>query len=323
MAVDKDLFVGIDVGGTSVKEGLFTKTGELLGKVSVPTPPLVDEIGYAAVTGGIRKLLSDANAPIEALRGIGLAVPCPIPEDGEIKLAANITFDQHGLTDTLAAVFPNAAVKFENDANAAALGEAWQGTAAGKKSMVMVTIGTGVGGGVVVDGKIISGVNGAGGEIGHMNMNPDEDRTCGCGGHGCLEQYSSATGVVSNYKIECAKHGVEPVELSGPSDSRAVFQACREGDEVALAAMDTMARYLGRALAIIASVVDPEAFVLGGGASASADVYLERLKGYYQRYALAVCRDTPIEIATLGNDAGVIGAAYVALQAAYSALKSA
>ena len=320
MNADKDLFVGIDVGGTSVKEGLFTKTGELLGKVSVPTPPLVDEIGYAAVTGGIRKLLADVNAPVEALRGIGLAVPCPIPEDGDIKVQANITLNAPGLADTLTTVFPEAAVKFENDANAAALGEAWQGTAAGKKSMVMVTIGTGVGGGVVVDGKIVSGANGAGGEIGHMNVNPDEDRVCGCGGHGCLEQYSSATGVVSNYRIECAKRGVDPIELSGPSDSRSVFQACREGDEVAIAAMDTMARYLGRALSIVAAVVDPEAFVIGGGASASADVYLERLKAYYREYALVACADTPIEIATLGNDAGIIGAAYVALQAAYSAL---
>ena len=322
MIASKDLFVGIDVGGTSVKEGLFTKTGELLGKVSVPTPPLVDEIGYAAVTGGIRKLLSEANAPVESLRGIGLAVPCPIPEEGDIKVQANITMDARGLTDTLTAVFPSAAVKFENDANAAALGEAWQGTAAGKKSMVMVTIGTGVGGGVVVDGKVVSGANGAGGEIGHLNMNPDEDRICGCGGHGCLEQYSSATGVVSNYKIECAKRGVDPIELAGPSDSRAVFQACREGDECALAAMDTMAKYLGRALALVATVVDPEAFVLGGGASASADVYLERLKGYYRRFAFAACADTPIEIATLGNDAGIVGAAHVALQAAYSALQS-
>lgn len=320
MNADKDLFVGIDVGGTSVKEGLFTKTGELLGKVSVPTPPLVDEIGYAAVTGGIRKLLADVNAPVEALRGIGLAVPCPIPEDGDIKVQANITLNAPGLADTLTTVFPEAAVKFENDANAAALGEAWQGTAAGKKSMVMVTIGTGVGGGVVVDGKIVSGTNGAGGEIGHMNVNPDEDRVCGCGGHGCLEQYSSATGVVSNYRIECAKRGVDPIELSGPSDSRSVFQACREGDEVAIAAMDTMARYLGRALSIVAAVVDPEDFVIGGGASASADVYLERLKAYYREYALVACADTPIEIATLGNDAGIIGAAYVALQAAYSAL---
>lgn len=322
MGESPNLFVGIDVGGTSVKEGLFTQAGELLGKVSVPTPPLVDEIGYAAVTGGIRKLLTEAGAPIEALRGIGLAVPCPIPGDGEIKMQANITLNLGGLAETISNVFPNAAVKFENDANAAALGEAWQGTAAGKKSMVMITIGTGVGGGVVVDGQIVSGRHGAGGEIGHMVVNPDEDRECGCGGYGHLEQYASATGVVSNYRIECARRGVEPLELTGPSDSRTVFQACREGDEVALAAMDTMAEYLGRAMAVISAVVDPESFVLGGGASASADVYLERLGEYYRKYAMPVCRDTPIEIATLGNDAGIIGAAYVGLQAVLSSLKA-
>lgn len=315
MAERKELFVGIDVGGTSVKEGLFTRAGELLGKVSVPTPPLVDEIGYAAVTGGIRQLLATADRTADDLTGIGLAVPCPIPADGDIKLQANITLGFRGLSAALAEAFPATAVRFENDANAAALGELWQGSAQGVRNMVFVTLGTGVGGGVVVNGQVISGIHGAGGEIGHMCMNPDEDRTCGCGGHGCLEQYSSATGVVSNYRIECAKRGIDPIELAGPSDSRAVFQACREGDEVARAAMETMASYLGRALATIAAIVDPDAFVIGGGASASSDVFLEPLVAHYRRHALKVCADTPIEIASLGNDAGIIGAAYVGLQA--------
>lgn len=215
----------------------------------------------------------------------------------------------------MAEAFPAAAVRFENDANAAALGELWQGSAQGARNMVFVTLGTGVGGGVVVNGQVISGIHGAGGEIGHMCMNPDEDRTCGCGGHGCLEQYSSATGVVSNYRIECAKRGIDPIELAGPSDSRAVFQACRDGDEAARAAMETMASYLGRALATIAAIVDPDAFVIGGGASASSDVFLEPLVAHYRSRALKVCADTPIEIASLGNDAGIIGAAYVGLQA--------
>ncbi len=147
-------------------------------------------------------------------------------------------------------------------------------------------------------------------------MNPVEERSCGCGGHGHLEQYSSATGVVSNYLAECKKAGVEPIELTGPSDSKDVFQACREGDKLALAAADTMADYLGRALALIANVVDPEMFLIGGGASASADVYLDAVREHFQRYALSASRETPIKVASLGNDAGIIGAAYVALRAA-------
>ena len=181
---------------------------------------------------------------------------------------------------------------------------------------VFVGLITGVGGGVIVNGDVVSGVVGAGGEIGHMCLNPAEERTCGCGGHGHLEQYSSATGVVSNYLAECKKAGVEPIELTGPSDSKDVFQACREGDKLALAAADTMADYLGRALALIANVVDPEMFLIGGGASASADVYLDKVREHFKQYALSASRETPIKVASLGNDAGIIGAAYVALRAA-------
>ncbi len=316
MADHQELFVGIDVGGTSVKEGLFTREGELLGKVSVPTPPLVDEAGYAAVTNGIERLLSEAGCLAEHLLGIGLAVPCPVPADGNVQMMVNISLDFPGLRAALGSAFPQATVRFANDANAAAMGELWQGSARGANNMVFVTIGTGVGGGVVVDGNVIAGTHGAGGEIGHICMNPHETRVCGCGNRGCLEQYSSATGVVNNYLMECDKRGLEPIELSGPSDSRSVFQACREGDEVALAAAETMAKYLGRALAVIGSIVDPETYVIGGGASASADVYLDKVRAYYGEYALTVQKEVPIEVATLGNDAGIIGAAYVALKAA-------
>lgn len=316
MAEPRNLYVGLDVGGTSVKVGLFMQDGVLVGKGSVPTPPIVDEAGYAAVTGGIERTLSDAGAAAAEVRGIGLAIPCPVPADGVIRLQANIQIDAPGLEAALRAFCPQAAVKFVNDANAAAMGELWAGAARGRTSLVFVTIGTGVGGGVVIDGKVVAGAAGAGGEIGHLCVNPDEERVCGCGGKGHLEQYASATGVVSNYLAECAARGVEPISLDGPSDARHVFQACREGDEVALAAMRTMADYLGRALSIVANVVDPELFLLGGGASASADVYLETLVERYRGYAITVNADTPIEVASLGNDAGIYGAAYVALQAA-------
>lgn len=312
----KHYYIGIDVGGTSVKEGLFDEDGNLLAKVSVPTPPIVDEAGFAAVTSAIDQIVAKAQIPRAFVSGIGLAVPCPIPAAGDAKVKANIDIKLPELKEAIAAHCPDAQVKYENDANAAAMGEAWLGSAKGVSNVVMVTIGTGVGGGVIVDGDVVSGVVGAGGEIGHMCLEPNEERTCGCGGHGHLEQYSSATGVVNNYLAACKDAGVEPIELTGPSDSKDVFQAAREGDPQALAAAEKMADYLGRALSLIANVVDPEVFLIGGGASASADVYLDTVIERYRHYAFPASRETPIKVASLGNDAGIIGAAYVALKAA-------
>ncbi|MBM6908029.1 ROK family protein [Collinsella intestinalis] len=319
MADDIKLYIGIDVGGTSVKEGLFNENGELLGKISVPTPPLTDEAGFNAVISGIDQLVAGTDATAAAVKGVGLAVPCPVPSSGEITLAANIEIDPPALKAALEGHCPEAAVRYVNDANAAAMGELWRGSAQGRDSMVMVTIGTGLGGGVVVNGDVIGGAFGAGGEIGHITVNPDETETCGCGRRGCLEQYASASGVVTNYLRACKAHGVEPHELSGSSDSRTVFQLCREGDEVALEAMETMTDYLSLGLTTISAVVDPEIYVLGGGASASSDVYLETLRKKFADRALKVSKDTPIEVATLGNDAGIIGAAYVALRASREA----
>ncbi|WP_308615524.1 ROK family protein [uncultured Enorma sp.] len=315
MAANDKLFIGLDVGGTSVKMGLFDEQGELVGRGSVPTPPLIDSDGYAAVTGGITNVLAAASAQVENVYGIGLAIPCPVPADGVIRMQANVQINAPGLEAALKRHCPNATVKFENDANAAAMGELWAGAARGRTSCVFVTIGTGVGGGIVVDGHVVSGIAGAGGEIGHLCMNPDEERTCGCGGKGHLEQYASATGIVTSYLDECEKRGSQPVELEGSSDSRSVFAAAKAGDEAAWAAIDIMCDYLGRALSMIANVVDPEAFVLGGGTSNSSDLFMDRLEASYRRYAITVTADKPIEIASLGNDAGIYGAAYVALQA--------
>ena len=312
-------FIGLDIGGTSVKIGVFDEAGKLQGKGSVPTKPMVDAAGYAGVTAGIEKVLDACGVSLEAVAGIGLAIPCPVPEDEVIRLQANVEINAPGLKDALARLCPAAAIKFVNDANAAAMGEIWAGAAQGRRNCVFVTIGTGVGGGIVVDGHVVAGVRGAGGEIGHMCMNPDETRVCGCGGRGHLEQYASATGIVASYRDECAARGTAPVELAGPSDSRAVFAAAAAGDEAAWAAIDTMCDYLGHALALISTVLDPEAFVLGGGTSNSSDLFMDRLEASFRRYALAMAADTPIEIASLGNDAGIFGAAYVALQAAAEA----
>lgn len=316
MAENKQYYIGVDVGGTSVKLGLFDEEGDLLGKTSVPTPSLACDEGYAAVVGGIEQLMGAVQQPMLFVRGIGLAVPCPVPASGVITMAANIEIDAPALKEALEARCPHALVRYVNDANAAAMGEVWRGSAQGHRSMVMVTIGTGLGGGVVVNGDVIDGAFGAGGEIGHICVNPGEERECGCGLHGCLEQYASASGVVNNYLRVCGERGAEPVELVGPSDSRSVFDAARAGDETALAAIDATMDYLSLGLQIVSAVVDPEVYVLGGGASASADMFLDSLREKYAARALKVSRGTSIEVAKLGNDAGIFGAAYVALRAA-------
>lgn len=316
MAENKQYYIGVDVGGTSVKLGLFDEAGDLLGKTSVPTPSLACEEGYAAVVGGIEQLMGAVQQPMLFVRGIGLAVPCPVPASGVITMAANIEIDAPALKEALEARCPHALVRYVNDANAAAMGEVWRGSAQGHRSMVMVTIGTGLGGGVVVNGDVIDGAFGAGGEIGHICVNPTEERACGCGLHGCLEQYASASGVVNNYLRVCEERGVDPIELVGPSDSRSVFDAARAGDEAALAAIDVTVDYLSLGLQIISAVVDPEVYVLGGGASASADMFLDSLREKYAARAFRVSRGTSIEVAELGNDAGIFGAAYVALRAA-------
>lgn len=260
--------------------------------------------------------MASIRQPMLFVRGIGLAVPCPVPASGVITVAANIDIDAPALKEALQTRCPNAAVRFVNDANAAAMGEVWRGSAKGHRSMVMVTIGTGLGGGVVVNGDVIDGAFGAGGEIGHICVNPNEERACGCGLHGCLEQYASASGVVSNYLHICAQRGVDPIELDGPSDSRSVFDAARKGDKQALSAIDVTVDYLSRGLQIISAVVDPEVYVLGGGASASADMFLGSLREKYAASAFPASANTAIEVAALGNDAGIFGAAYVALRAA-------
>lgn len=316
MAESKQYYIGVDVGGTSVKLGLFDEEGDLLGKTSVPTPSLACGEGHAAVISGIEQLMAGVQQPMLFVRGIGLAVPCPVPASGVITMAANIEIDAPALKEALEVRCPHALVRYVNDANAAAMGEVWRGSAQGHRSMVMVTIGTGLGGGVVVNGDVIDGAFGAGGEIGHICVNPAEERACGCGLHGCLEQYASASGVVNNYLRVCEERGVEPVELVGPSDSRSVFDAARAGDETALVAIDVAMDYLSLGLQIISAVVDPEVYVLGGGASASADMFLDSLRAKYEARAFPASRATAIEVASLGNDAGIFGAAYVALRAA-------
>ncbi|MBQ9059317.1 MAG: ROK family protein [Atopobiaceae bacterium] len=309
----REAFFGIDVGGTAIKAGLFDDNGTLFAQENVPTPELTSDEAFAVVCEALTKIAADCSYEASEIRGIGLDVPAPISDDGSLSFVANAKIDLPDFVAALEAAFSNACVVVLNDANAAALGEQWRGAGQGEQSMIMVTLGTGVGGGVVVGGKLIYGRNGAAGEIGHICVNPSETAHCGCGGTGCLEQYASASGVVSSYLAQCEKAGQQAVALNGPSDSLSVFEAAAQNDECAKQAISQMCDYLARALADLACTIDPGSFVIGGGMAAGLDQFIDELIERYQYHALLPCKNTRIVPANLGNRAGIYGSAYQAL----------
>lgn len=309
-----DVVLGIDVGGTSIKVGLFTPEGELLAETKVPTPALVDDAAYAVVTDGIARILAANDATAESVVACGLDIPGPVADDGTVGFLANIELDAEGLVGALSAAFPNATVAFVNDANAAALGEMWAGVAKGTSSFVLIALGTGVGAGVVSGGRLIAGSFGAGGEIGHMTVNRDEELTCGCGRKGCLEQYASATGIVRLYLAECKRRGVTPVEVEHATDTLSVFRALETGDECAKLAVDQMCEYLAEAMAQISCVIDPALYLIGGGVAGAFATFAPELRERFRAHALRTCADVRIEAASLGNQAAMYGCAYEALR---------
>ncbi len=196
----------------------------------------------------------------------------------------------------------------DNDANVAALGEMWQGGAKGSKDVIMVTLGTGVGGGIIVDGKIVAGYNGAGGEIGHITVNNDEIEPCNCGQYGCLEQYTSATGIVRMAKRKLAKTQDETsLRKYENITAKDIFDEAKAGDAVALLLVDEVGEILGSTLSNIACVVNPEVIVIGGGVSKAGQILIDTIKKHYQETSFKACRDTRFELASLGNDAGIYG----------------
>ena len=301
---------GVDIGGTTVKLGMFNEAGELLEKWEIPTRK--ENAGANIVFDictSMDKHLADAGYKTADVKGVGVGVPGPVKEDGTVLKCVNLGWGILNVEDELEKLvgYP---VKAGNDANVAALGEMWQGGGKGHSNLVMVTLGTGVGGGIILNGKMLFGVNGAGGEIGHICVDDSETETCGCGNKGCLEQYTSATGVVRLAGRAMAasdkKSTLRELEAVTAKD---VFDAAKAGDELALEIVDTQARILGRALAQIACVVDPEIFVIGGGVSKAGSILTDSVKKYFEHYAFHACRQTKFALAQLGNDAGIYGSA--------------
>ena len=312
-ATPTEAVMGIDIGGTSIKMGLVTERGTVLAAGSVRTGVIDGPAAFEKVTRAAGELVAQGGMAKGGIRAIGLDVPGVVLEDGTLTMAPNITLDLAGLVAVLRETYPQARIAVLNDANAAALGEAWLGSGNATGGTVMVTLGTGVGAGVVIGGNVIAGAHGAAGEIGHLNVEPNETEACNCGCHGCLEQYASARGLIRLYLEECEADGAERVEIAHATDALAVFEAARSGNAQATHACERLGRYLARALAAVAVTVDPDAFVVGGGMSGGWDTFGQTCLDHYRKVAVSACKNTPIRPASLGNDAGFLGAARKAI----------
>lgn len=302
-------YVGVDVGGTTVKMGLFSDTGELLEKWEIKTRK--ENNGENILPDVVESIEEKRAERGGNIKGIGVGIPGPVTDDGVILKCANLGWDVFSVKNTVAGLTGVGNVKVGNDANVAALGEMWKGGGRGYDSIVMVTLGTGVGGGIIHKGKILTGSKGAGGEIGHTKVEINEMEVCGCGNKGCLEQYASATGIVRLAK----KYMKADSCLAGRDkiSAKMIFDGAKAGDAYCQETVERFGRYLGIALSNVAHVVDPEAFVIGGGVSRAGEIILNVVEKYYNENAMFALKDKEFRLAELGNDAGIYGAVRMVL----------
>ncbi|MCI7108325.1 MAG: ROK family glucokinase [Agathobacter sp.] len=306
---------GVDVGGTTVKMGFFETDGKLIDKWEIKTdtsdngkcvlPDIAQAIDNKLAQEGISK---------SEVEGVGIGVPGPVRSDGVVNGCVNLGWGVVNVSEELGSM-TGLKVKVGNDANVAALGEMWKGGAMGCSDVIMVTLGTGVGGGIIVDGHVVAGYNGAGGEIGHITVNNDEIEPCNCGQYGCLEQYTSATGIVRMAKRKLAKTAEETsLRNFAELTAKDIFDEAKAGDEIALHLVDELGEILGSALSNMACVVNPEVIVIGGGVSKAGQILIDTIQKHYMETSFHACRNTRFELASLGNDAGMYGCMRLVLE---------
>lgn len=311
----KKYSLGIDIGGTTVKLGLFNSKGELLHKWEIETRKIQNgKYILSDISESINNILKERNIYTDELLGAGVGVPGPVKDDGTVLGCVNLGWPIFNVSTTLE-VLLDIPVKVANDANLAALGEMYKGGGKGYKNMIMVTLGTGVGGGVIIDGSIIAGATGAGGEIGHINVNPHEQIRCNCGRKGCLEQYASATGIVRLAQNFLEREGCNS-KLRNIQNitTKDIFDLAKEKDELSIKVIGKFSSILGCALSNMACICNPEVFVIGGGVSKAGDILLDNIKKHYLENAFHATIDTEFELAILGNDAGIFGGAKLAME---------
>lgn len=309
------LCFGVDIGGTTVKIGLFQTDGTVLDKWEISTRK--EENGryiLEDVAKSLNAKLAEKNIKEEQIIGIGIGVPGPVTEDGTVLKCVNLGWDVFNVASEVERL-TGFKVKAGNDATVAALGEMWQGGGKGYESMILITLGTGVGGGVILGGEILTGSKGAAGEIGHITVNYEEKDACNCGKHGCLEQYASATGIVKEAKrlLESNKKDSSIRSIANLT-AKDIFDAAKNGDWLANELVEQLGKYLGIALSHVAAVVDPEGFVIGGGVSKAGEILTNVIEKHYEENVMFALRGKEFKLALLGNDAGIFGAARMVLE---------
>ena len=308
---------GVDLGGTTVKIAYFDETGTMITNWEIPT---VTANGGSQIlpdiAASIRDFREKSGIDAESLLGIGIGVPGPVDSKGNVNRCVNLGWGTFNISKELSSL-TGLPVTAGNDANVAALGEFWKGGGKGCRNMVFVTLGTGVGGGIVIEGKLLHGAHGAGAEIGHMVLNRNETAVCGCGKRGCVEQYCSATGIVRLAKLALdASQEESALRRVNPLTCKDIFDAGKQGDQLALQVLDQYYAYMGEFLANVCCVVNPEVVVIGGGVSKAGNVLLDGLKPYFGKYVFHAASNVQFTLASLGNDAGAYGAFKLALDAA-------
>lgn len=321
--MQKDKLIGVDLGGTTIKFAIMTADGEIQQKWSIRTNVLDDGKHIVPdIVESINHHLDLYELPKERIIGIGMGTPGTVDyQNGTVRAAYNLNWKETPI-QVKAEIEKGTGLPLtiDNDANSAALGEQWRGAGENAQEVVFITLGTGVGGGIINAGKLMHGTNGTAGEVGHIVVKPD-GYLCTCGNHGCLEQYASATGVV-HLAQDLAEAYAGKSELKAMIDdgaevtSKIVFDLAKNDDYLANEVVDQVAFYLGYASANLANTLNPSAIVIGGGVSAAGPFLLERVKTNFMKFAFQPVREnTDIKLAVLGNDAGVYGAGLLSKQA--------
>ncbi len=307
---------GVDLGGTTVKIGLFQNDGILVEKWEIPTDTtdggenILPDIAWS-----LKEQMERIGVSSEDVAGLGIGVPGPVDEETVVHRCVNLGWGVFSIRERMNGFLPEIPqVMAGNDANLAALGELWQGGGKGYKSAVLITLGTGVGGGVVLGGRVVAGCNGGAGEVGHMTVNVHETEQCTCGKYGCLEQYASANGIVRLARRILAK-SEKPSALRTMERfaSKEICDLARDGEYMSKMILDCWGSYMGRAMSYVSCTIDPDVFILGGGMSRAGDVVIDAILRYYQGFAFHVSQGTGVVLAQLGNDAGIYGGARMIL----------
>lgn len=310
------LCFGIDLGGTTVKIGLFTTEAKLIDSMEIPTRKEDDGSHILSdICAALESKMNEKHITREDLQGVGIGIPGPITKDGTVLDCVNLGWGMFNVEEKFSQMLGGVKVKAGNDANVAALGETWQGGGRGFEDLILITLGTGVGGGVIIGGQIVTGSNGAAGEIGHMPVVTGEDaEKCGCGKKGCLETVGSATGIVREAKKLLNKSSEDSVLRTMDNFScKDIFDAAKNGDVLSMQVVDKLAYYLGTAAASIAAVTNPQVIVIGGGVSKAGKFLLDKIEEVFMEKAFHATKNAKFALATLGNDAGMYGAAALIL----------